>query len=206
MLPFNTCEQIAAQYTEFTGVPSDISAETVLYWYSPLATDVTTYVGLKDLDVSLTLSSGVQEPFRNFGRVHYASYDAMILAGTNTPAEWRGIYNVPHYASNAGAGLMASPAGFTPQADYNFSPYDLATASRAFSYSVPSIASVTNTPLFPANNPTAVYAAESGGKGEAALDIQMVTEYGAGSGAKFGFVAASSDSDRRSPGFLSNFL
>jgi hypothetical protein len=205
-LPNDTCAQIAAQYIEFTNVPSDISDDTVLYWYGPVTAGVTTYVGLKDLDVSLTLSSSVQEPFRSFGRVHYASYGSTILAGANTPAEWRAIYNVPPYANSAGAGLLVRPAGYAPQADYNYCPYDLAAASRAFNSLVPTVASVTSAPLFPANNPAAVYAAESGGKGAAALDIQMIAEYGAGSGAKFGFVASSSNDELNVLGDLSNFL
>jgi hypothetical protein len=193
-------------YTDFTMVPSEISDTTMLYYFSPRAAGVTTYVGLSNLNVDFTTSSSVQEQFRNFGQVYYASYYLENLAGANTPAEWREIYNVPRTATDAAEGLLVAPALFVPEINYKYSPDDLATANAAFGTAVPDVASVTFPPVFPANDPAAVYAPEIWGQAEAALDIQVLTQYGAGSGADYGFAATSNNTELGSLGLHGIFL
>jgi hypothetical protein len=193
-------------YTGITLVSSDISDDTMLYFFGPRAAGVTTYVGLSNLNVDLTMSSIVQQPLRNFGQVYFASYYSAILAGANTPAEWREIYNVPDTATDAAAGLLASPAYYVPADNFNYSPDDLATANAAFDTPVPDVSSVTLPPVFPANNPAAVYSPVYAGQQEAALNIQMLTQYGAGSGAEFGFAASSNNTELDSLGYLGIFL
>jgi hypothetical protein len=197
LLPGDTCAQIAAQYAQLTGVPSDISDSTMLYYFSPLAAGVSTYVGLLDLVAVLELSSTVQTPFRDFGVVYFASYGLTGIMGPNTPDDWRRLYNVPSTPSQGGAGLLAAPALYAGFAYYGLSPADLVTANTAFGAPVPQVANVTFPVLFPPNNPASVYGSLN--YGEAALDIQTLTQYGAGSGGEFGLWLSMPQSLHRGP-------
>lgn len=70
---------------------------------------------------------------------------------------------------------------------------DLVAANTVLGVAVLPVASLVNPPMFPKNNPAICYE-NPGICGEASLDIQSITQYGEGSGAAFGFAAASNAS------------
>lgn len=87
-------------------------------------------------------------------------------------------------------GCCTGAFGATNDFLYVYSPDDLAKASQAFEIQTPNVTDVTNKPYAFANQPEGCYDPDSNdGCGEANLDIQMMTQYGVGSGVEWGFAA-----------------
>lgn len=192
LLPSDTCDKIRQSLDKQTNVTSDIGNDTLIYTYSPLDAGVTTYVGLAGVVAELQLAATIPEPWRSFGALKYAYMKRITMAGANTPSDLRKLYNVPKRRLHSAQGLLAAPALFVPCSNYDISPADLSTANDALGAPVPAVQDVTNPPAMPANIPALVYTG-AGCEAEAALDIQQLTQFGAGSGATYGFAAASND-------------
>ncbi|GAX81138.1 hypothetical protein CEUSTIGMA_g8572.t1 [Chlamydomonas eustigma] len=134
-------------------------------------------------------------PITVFGNAKTSS-----LPSLNTPQQLsRRVYNVPKHRRGSGGakGLLGAVAPLASFFDY--SPFDLAIASVALDIPTSPSLIVNETAglLFTSNDPALTYgqgSQEPPGSScctlEAAIDIQMITEFGFGSGATFGFAAS----------------
>ncbi|KAL4457627.1 hypothetical protein ABPG75_012492 [Micractinium tetrahymenae] len=195
-LPPNTCtligRQLAAQ-TNISTAAAPIDNSTALYLLD-LAQVLPTFVGMVNTTVSARLPDSVPATYRNFGVLAAAGPPAgltLSVAGRNRPQELRQLYSAPPRNNGTAKGLLAGVA-VCPELPYDYSPADLQAANSALGMQVPPIVELVNKPYFPPNSPRLCYA-EDGVCVEPSLDTQMITQYGQGSGASFGFAASPVD-------------
>lgn len=207
-LPANVCAQISDQLAAATGAPNDISGATAVYILRLSGAtgkgQLPTYAGI-DYSLTLQLPAAIPEPLRMFEGFQQSRAPIKLQDVSNTPGllKSKGYYNVPTSLGNgAAAGLLVAVMGAfgsNNAGTYYYAPSDLLRANAAFGLPAPPFANVTNSNLsasddgFTANSATGCFTAFSGACGEAALDTQTVSQFGAGSGADYGFGASVSN-------------
>ena len=177
-LPSNTCGSILGSGKCVDELVEDSGSGTIinLEWHNDTL--------IRTLDFASFLSSGLTYYIHGVSYSDgfaFTFYLPLSLGPSITPVYAKKIYNVPEGHKGAGLGVTAL---FVPFANA-YSQAALEAANTAFNISTPSIELFTSS-LFPGMNVSQCFLHGQQLCGESNLDVQMITQYGAG--AQFGLI------------------
>ncbi|GAX74705.1 hypothetical protein CEUSTIGMA_g2153.t1 [Chlamydomonas eustigma] len=199
-LPSDLCTNISYQMSAANNAVNDISAETAVYVLYAREAGVPIAVPYGSFELSFSLPESIPSLYRDpiFLSLTSGTSDGTITwLPRTTPKQLRKVYNalLQNLGTSNGTITAVAPLGTY----YDMSPFDLAIANGALlgvnlTNEDLNVLNLTSGPsVFVENDPRQCYKGPgtvyTGAQVEASLDIQMITQFGEGSGTAFGFAA-----------------